>query len=490
MKRSLLILVGLCMAGSLFTSCKKDKARVTPATTSTIPATGTALDKLKDSVYLFTQEENLWYAQLPTYDVFKPRGFTGTTDVAALQAEVDALSQYAINPATNQPYEYNKNAPGQSKYSFIDQGQVATSLGGTNGDFGFGPFWIATSDLRVKYVYPGSPADKAGLVRGYQIVKINGSSSLSYDGTSGTNYNFVINAYYNSTSITLTLQKPDGTTFDAALSTASYTVNPILKTKVIDLGGGKKVGYIAFNSFTVPSNAKTLLDAAFSTFTSSSVTDVVVDLRYNGGGSVATSEYFANLLVPAAKSGTTMYTSYFNDKLQADKYPLLLKKYSISAGDFKPANNTVKFAKAGSLNVSRVFFIVTGSTASASELLINNLLPEMTVQLIGSTTYGKPVGFFAIPIGTYQLYTPEFETKNSLAQGGYYAGMTPATANYPGVVATDDVTHDFGDTNEALLAKAIAYVKNGNYTTSITATQSLEASRKQHFCRRRRSDCA
>ncbi len=466
MKKYFVYLTISIFGAAFFSACKK--TNTIPAPTTISPANpGTALDRVKDSIYLFTQEENLWYDALPAYATFKPRTFTGTTELAALQSEVDALSQYKINPATSQPYEYNKSAPGTSKYSFIDQGQTATTLGGTSGDFGFGPIWVATSDLRIKYVYPGSPADKAGLLRGYQITKINDNSSLSYDYSSttgtGTNYNFVVNAYYNSSTIKMTVLKPDNTTMDVTLNTASYTINPVLKSKVIDLGNGKKMGYLAFNSFTVPSNAKSYLDAAFTSFTAAGITDLVVDLRYNGGGSVATSEYLANLIVPTAKTNTLMYTEYFNDKLQNDKYPLLAKKYLINPGDFKSTNNQHGFAKAGSLNISRVFFIVTGATASASELTINNLIPQMTVQLIGTTSYGKPVGFFAIPIGAYQLYTPEFETKNSANAGGYYSGMTPGSATYPGFAANDDVTHDFGDVNEGLLAHAISYTTKGTY---------------------------
>ncbi len=475
MKKHLIYLTICFLTVISFTSCKKTAPIPAPAGTS--PANpGTALDRVKDSIYLFTQEENLWYDALPTYAVFKPRTFTGTTEILGLQKEVDALSQYKINAATSKPYEYDATTPGEAKYSFIDQGGVATSLGGTNGDYGFSPVYIATADLRVKYVYSGSPADKAGLVRGYQIVKINNNSSISYDGTTGTNYKFVTNALFSSTTITLTVQKPDNTTFDATLNTANYTVNPVLKSKVIALGNGKKIGYIVFNSFTVPDNAKTYLNTAFTSFTTAGVTDLVVDLRYNGGGSVATAEYLSNLIVPAAKTSTVMYTEYYNDKLQNDKYPLLAKKYRINPGDFKPANNQAIFAKAGTLNLTRVFFIVTGSTASASELTINNLIPEMNVQLIGNTTYGKPVGFFAIPIGNYQLYTPEFETKNSANQGGYYAGMTPGSATYPGVLASDDVSHDFGDVNELLLARAIAYVNKGNYTIASTLTKQSTGS--------------
>jgi len=158
-----------------------------------------------------------------------------------------------------------------------------------------------------------------------------------------------------------------------------------------------------------------------------------------------------------------MYTAYYNTKLQNDQYPLLSTKFQINKGDFSVAANTVSFSKKSGLNISRVIFIVTGGTASASELTINNLRPHMDVRLIGTTTYGKPVGFFAIPINVYQLYIPEFSTLNSANQGNYYPGMTPGSSDYPGYAASDDVSKDFGDPTEALLAHALSYDNVGTY---------------------------
>jgi hypothetical protein len=235
------------------------------------------------------------------------------------------------------------------------------------------------------------------------------------------------------------------------------------------------VGYIVFNSFTSDANADPQLNAAFDYFTTQGVTDLVVDLRYNGGGYVSTAEYIDNLIVPSAKSNTLMYNTYYNSNLQNDKDPLITKLYGIPAGSFTVANNVTNFGKIGSLNVNRVFFIITGATASASELTINNLRPEMDVQFIGETSYGKPVGFFAIDINDYQLYTPEFYTLNSASQGGYYQGFTPGTATYPGIQDYDDLTKDFGDPTEGLLAHALNYVKTGTYSVSNPVIQSLPA---------------
>lgn len=432
------------------------------------------IDLVKDSVYLYTQEDYLWYDALPSMEAFNPRSFTGSNDLNALQSEVDALSQYKINPATGNPYEYNTEYHGESKYSFIDQGQVSTLLAGSSADFGFYPFYspISNTDLHVRYVNPGSPAAKAGLHRGELIINVVGVPGL--DVTNSTDLN-ALYAALSASSITMTLKRANGTTYTATITAASYTTNPVMKDTVYTTSNNKKVGYLVFSTFTDLDNAKAPLDAAFDYFIGQNITDLIVDLRYNGGGVVQTAEYLDNLIVPSAKSGTTMYTAYYNNKLQADNYPLLASQYAISKGDFLPANNTAKFLKQKSLNISRVIFIVTAGTASASELAINNLRPEMDVKLVGKTTYGKPVGFFAIPINAYQLYVPEFETKNSAGQGGYYTGMDPGTADYPGYYSEDDVTHDFGDPAENLLARSLSYINVGTYAIPEKQVQSTNS---------------
>ena len=100
--------------------------------------------------------------------------------------------------------------------------------------------------------------------------------------------------------------------------------------------------------------------------------------------------------------------------------------------DYSVAGNATNFVKKGTLNIGRVFFIMTGQTASASELTINNLRPEMDVQFVGETSYGKPVGFFDIDINKYQMFTPEFSVQNSANQGGYYSGFTPGECGLSG----------------------------------------------------------
>jgi carboxyl-terminal processing protease len=487
MKKAFYLIV--LLTAVFIASCSKKDKKNTDGDGITGPSkTGSALDLMRDSVFLYAKEAYYWYDGLPSYSSFNPRSYTGSSDLDALTKEVDALSQYKINPTTGKPYEYYSATPGEAKYSFIDEGQVSTQLNGTNTNFGFAPLFNDVNDLRIKYVYPGSPADLAGVKRGYKIITINGNSNLSYDGGSGTNTKFVINAYANSSTITMTLQKQDLSTINVSLVAGSYTINPVLVYKTIDAGNGKIVGYVVFNSFTSDANADAKLDAAFNYFQTQGITDLVVDLRYNGGGYVSTAEYLDNLIVPATKSGTPMYSYYFNDILVNNKETLLVNQvrrdasnnslYNYAQFNYTVAGNTTKFAKKGSLNISKVFFIVTGSTASASELTINNLRPHLNVQLIGTTSYGKPVGFFDIDINKYQMYIPEFETKNSAGQGGYYTGMTPGSTDYPGIKDYDDPTKDFGDPTETLLAHALTYVKTGIYSIPAQRVQGLSNSLK------------
>ncbi|MDJ1482567.1 hypothetical protein QNI16_18835 [Cytophagaceae bacterium YF14B1] len=101
-------------------------------------------------------------------------------------------------------------------------------------------------------------------------------------------------------------------------------------------------------------------------------------------------------------------------------------------------------------NIRSVTFIVSGATALASELFINTLRPYLDVKLIGSQTYGKPVGFLGIHIDTYTLYIPNFSNVNAQGTTDYYTGFSPT------ITATDDVTHDFGDIEEECLATALS----------------------------------
>jgi len=456
------------------------KSAPTPPVTSDSP--GSALDFTKDSVFLYSQEAYYWADALPDYASLQPRTFTGSSDLDALSNEVDYISQYEINPVTSLPFEYYTPAPGYAKYSYIDNGATVTALAGTYTGFGFGLGSRSNTDLRIRYVYAGSPAGTAGIHRGDQVTGVNGRTGLDLSLTA--DYNFVVSAI-NASPLTLVLTRPDNSTYTVTISVSTYTLNPVLATKVIDLGSGKKVGYMVMNSLTALSNSQSAIDAAFASFTSGGITDLVVDLRYSSTGYLSTAQYLDNLIVPTAKTGTLMYNTYYNATLVAGKEQLLKNKYYRDASnvlrnygqlDYSVAANAVNFAKKGTLNLSRVFFIVGDNTAAAAELVMNNLRPEMNVQFIGTTTFGMPVGYFPLTFNQYQYYMVGFETKNAAAQGGYYLGMAPGSADFPGVNDVDDLTKDFGDVTEGLLAHALNFVNKGSYSVGLKVQSTANSS--------------
>ena len=394
------------------------------------------------------------------------------------QKALDYLSSIKINSATMEPID---------KYSFLDKiGNLSGEIGeGTaSGDFGF----MVTAALNasntvsfyVNYVYKNSPAGKAGVERTFEITKINGSTSVhpgvtssGYLDTSSAGYINMVNALFYSSNSTFSMKKPNGTTIDVALTAASYQINSVLMDSIYTVNN-KKAGYIVFNEFLgEPSQIE--LAKTINRFEANGVTDLIIDLRYNGGGSVATCEYFCNLIAPASAHGNVMYRYNFNS---------LLTQYAIQ----EKWETSFNFNKTNSFSPNSICFIVSDNTASASELLINNLLPYMQgkIQLIGSTTYGKPCGFWGEPIGYdedqtttkegYDLYAVSFETRNALNEGGYYQGMEPGTSTYPGKIANDYVSIPWGNISDDCLANALSYIGTGAFKTNAMKAKGMSGS--------------
>jgi len=468
--RNLFVLV---VVSTVFTACKKkNDTSLTPV------AVGTRTQLSLDSLFLYAKETYLWNDVLPTYDQFNPRKYTSlSTELANLQKELFDISQLKINTVTGLPFEFVSSSSGTPKYSFISTtttGKISTvTLEGIGDDFGFAFTSVAADDIRIRFVNPGSPADGAGLARGYRLVKMNGKA-VRADSQSDID---LINAAFNQQTMTMNLQKPDQSFIDVSLTKpASYTAGPVYKKAILD-AGTKKVGYLAFARFSNLTNSQAVLDQAFSEFASAGVTNIIMDLRYNGGGYVETAQYLSNLIIPSNLNGSLMYTEHYNQLMQTGKAPILSHQVVVDGNgkpipfngrsatyadvDFSVAKNTYNFSKKGLLdNVKNVYFIVTGSTASASELVINNLKPYLNVKLIGAKSYGKPVGFFGIRIDKYTVYMSQFQSMNSTGQGDYFDGFPPDFAS------TDDVTRNFGDPNEVSTAKALQLIKDG---TTVTA---------------------
>jgi carboxyl-terminal processing protease len=440
MRRLLLMSVVL---GSLVTACKKkDQAAPTP----TPVATASKQDLLKDSVYLIAKEVYLWNDVIPAYAQFNPRGYSGTTDLAQATAVMNGIR--ALQPLDH--------------FSFVTTKEQSNSLStGVEGDFGF---WVKAATPNgtdvywyTTYVYKNSAAGVAGIQRGWYISKVNGTT-VTYTQAGADLLN---NAFASTTpGATFEFTKSDGTKVTATLNKSTYTANAVLYRDVITTTNSKKVGYLVFNQFFgAPARAE--LAEAFNYFQSNNINELVVDLRNNPGGATETQDTLANLIAPISAHGQKMYTYFFNQALQNGINPILTKKGQNY--NFTQAANTVNFKKAGSLNLARVFIITTKSSASASELLINNLKPFMDVKIIGDTTYGKPVGFFPIDVYEFSTYPISFKTVNSQGNADYYSGF------YPDKIAADGVNRNWGDVNEPSLAAALKYITTGGFKISSEA---------------------
>lgn len=463
MRRTWIAVLGLLMVAAA-PACKKSSGG-NPAPVN--PPDGNRTQLSLDSLYLYAKETYLWYEALPDYNTFNPRSFESPDEFASLQAELFKISQYKINTETGKPYEFTGKS--SAKYSFVEKGNAArgikgvVDLEGKGNDLGLNVYLLTNGRVFVRLVERGSPADKAGITRGCEITKLNG---ITPSGEAS------VNAALNSSSTGITFKKPGGTEQTVQLVKAEYVNDPVYTWKVFT-NGSNITGYINLARFSNIDVAKPSLQQAFNEFATKNVNNLVVDLRYNGGGYVSTFEYLANLIAPASLTGQVMYKEIFNKLLQEGKAPIL-KSIPLLDGnqkprldgngnpmtyanvDFTPARNTFKFKKEGSLgNINKVVFIVSGSSASASELTINSLKPHMSVTLIGDTTYGKPVGFFGIGIDKFTVYMSQFTTVNSRDEGNYYAGLKPDH------LAADDYTHDFGDPQEICLGKALAYINTG-----------------------------
>jgi carboxyl-terminal processing protease len=408
---------------TLLQACKKNDLsnNLTPTPT---PTTGsTSASALKDTAIADARDIYLWYNQIPS--TFNAQTYSDPNTI------MEAVRQYSNEPGFSAPVD---------KWSFgMKQTDWDNLSNGVSGDFGMSVFFFKEGDLRVKSVERSSPAGLAGIRRGWRITKINGSTNIAT-----SNADFISNAVWSSQTGTFTFTKPDGSSVDLNLAAASYKEHPVYLDSIYNVGS-KKVGYFSFNSFLGDTTELyNEFSRVFSKFAAANINDLVVDLRYNGGGYVTVQQKLADWLVPASGNGQLMMKEQFNDK-------------------YTQYNSTDYFQKLGSLNLSRIYFIVSHNTASASELLINNLKPFVDVQLVGpSKTYGKPVGFFPIPVGDWYIFPVSFRSTNKNGQGNYFNGMDLNST------VSDGLDKDWGDVTETCLQSALSNISTGAYRVQST----------------------
>ena len=312
--------------------------------------------------------------------------------------------------------------------------------------YGMGTSWKRdeNDDLFVSLVYPGSPADVGGLKRGQQILTINGFTVEELDENKEYNKEHPddkktdwTNVYDDSNDgepVDMTLLEGGEKTIETTVYLGDYTKPSVINPKVID-NDGVKTGYLMFKAFISPSKEE--LNEAFAVFKKEGIEALVLDMRYNGGGYVNIAHQLVNLIGGEKVKGEDVIKILYNDKHQDNNYIYEGKELE------------------SSVSVEKVAIIATRGTASASEMVINSLIPYVDVSVIGDTTYGKPVGMNPKSFCGQMLVPITFRNANSEDSGDYYFGID-ATCQ-----SDDDIKHDFGDTEEASLKEALFYLKNG-----------------------------
>jgi C-terminal processing protease CtpA/Prc len=308
-----------------------------------------------------------------------------------------------------------------------------------------------TYDTTAKRVFvvesfEGAPALTAGIDRGTEIVAIGTSGSnlqtVTALMTSG-GAQAVVDALGPTTAGTTRVLRviTNGVQQDLTVSKADYALLPVSSrygVKVID-NSGTKVGYINLRTFI--DTADPALRNAFATLRSQGISQVIVDLRYNGGGLVSIAELFGDLM-GADKTGQVFsYTTFRPSKTSNDETDLF-------------------GAQPQAIAATKIAFIGTTGTASASELLINAFTPYLHANsaLIGTNTFGKPVGQIALDKASCddRLRPIAFRTENSAHQGDYYTGL--ASRMEATCSAGDDYTKPLGDPSEASVKAALDFL--------------------------------
>jgi len=404
--KKLVILLSFLVLG--FSSCKKKD--VTPAVTSP-----TVDQEARDYLYDTMNQYYFWYNLMPV--VVK-------TDYQDPYELMDAMMYKTLDRwSFVETYE---------EYLNMDQGAFV----GHGISMGLDQF----NQVRIAEIYNLSPLYSLGVRRGWIVKKLNGTDLAPiFIANDGAAYSQLIGAARVGLTNTFLFQTPAGKDSTITSAKASFTLNTVIVADTLQLKSGI-TGHLVFDQFIPPSNDE--LQTAFTYFSQNNVKDIIVDLRYNGGGDLSVLTNMASYVAGAAQVNNPFLIATFNDKNTA-------------------YNTTFNFTTVPSpLSVSKVIVITTRGTASASEDFINGLKPILDVRTLGDTTNGKPVGMVGFPYQTSYMFWPiTFSLVNSAGQGGFYNGFAPDK------YVIDDITHDWSDRNEACLKEAIYYLEHGSVSS-------------------------
>ena len=308
---------------------------------------------------------------------------------------------------------------------------------GTYVGYGFGYSPDSNDKLRITYLYESSVFNDYdyGIHRGWLINKING---VSVDKDS--DLSDLLGSDDVGVSNNFEFESPVGDTISGTFSKKLISINTVVYKDVI-ISGSKRIGCFVFQSFIGPS--KDELTNLFNDFNSESINELVIDLRYNGGGMISIVEHLASLIIP--------------DNLNGQKF----LRY-VHNSDNSELNENIYFkVNSNSLKLDKVYFITSKGSASASEAIINGLDPYLDVYIVGNDTYGKPVGMYPIESTISNLiYVPVcFKLVNAVDYGGYYEGLKADS------YVDDDVANNFG-IDEAVFSEVLFHIENGYFSST------------------------
>lgn len=342
-------------------------------------------------------------------------------------------------------------------YSFVTSIQSEQALLSSGESAGFGISLLVDNQARrvfVGQVFEGSAGADAGLARGDEILAVGTSSSTLQPVASllatANGLTDALGPSTAGTARTLRWRSVSGQEFTREIVKRTFNITPVPQAQVrlISRPGLTPVGHLTLRTFI--STANDQLRSAFQTFRANGVRDVIIDLRYNGGGLVSTAELLLNLLA-GDRTNQVSYATRFNAN----------KASSEQTVRFQPQAETIA--------ALRIALITTGQSASASELVANSLAPYAQTVLVGARTFGKPVGQFAfdIPACDFRLRLVTFKTVNARGDGDYYTGLPDAPFVATGgqsCGASDDLSRLPGDPLETMTATALRWIDSGTCT--------------------------
>lgn len=350
----------------------------------------------------------------------------------------------------------------QFHFTYDTNAYEALSQSGAIYGYGLNLVWSeGDTVIRVAYTEPGSPAALANIQRGSYIRAVNGIDVATI--SSNAQFNDLLDALYPSTLGTgyvFDIQGPDAdVTHEVFMQSANVTIAPVQYVKTIATESGT-VGYLLFNDHTLTAE-QALIDAVDDL---TGIDDLVIDLRYNGGGYLDIASELGYMIAGELTAGKTFEKLQFNNK-HTSRDPVTGETLVPI-----PFHSTAVFQdnpqSLPTLALNRVFVLTGNDTCSASESLMNGLRGvNVSVVQIGGTTCGKPYGFYPTPNCGTTYFTVQFRGVNAKNFGDYSDGFVPGAidngnANVRGCEVSDDLEHDLGDEGEQRLAAALYFREN------------------------------